>query len=136
MVKATNEQLLAMDKEVSAEDLAEQMLLEQGFEKRGDKWVRPKAKRVSRITYGQDPRENVKKLMSAVVVDMQDTYKRLLQATNGKVQRSSVSLPLGSVKEGDLQKIRDTLLEYMDGIDRQVLAGRRTVTGPVIDFDD
>lgn len=117
-----------MDNGVNPEALANEILTEQGFVFKNGKWMKPKAKRTSKIAFGNDPSMNTRLLMKDILDDVDTEINRLLQVLNGKVQRSSVDHNLAPITENGAEYIRQHIGDTVHAVLSQLLAGKRQVT--------
>jgi hypothetical protein len=107
------------------------ILEEEGFVFKGGRWMRPKAQRTSRIPYGADAQRNTQELVKAVCADLDDVLNRLLQVTNGKVQRNSKDLPLANIGEHGCEYVQSRMDSAFACVSKQLLAGRRSVASTI-----
>jgi hypothetical protein len=116
-----------MDVEVTAEALAEQMLIEQGMVKRSDgTWYRPKAARKDKLSLAnRSEKDRTKALLGDYCQSIKDDYDRVLALLNGQVVRAGEKLSLANLTDTQIDWFNSQLADVHASIIKQLRAGRR-----------
>jgi hypothetical protein len=117
----------SMDVEVTAEALAEQMMIEQGMVKRDDgSWYKPKATRKDKLNLSsRSEKDRTKALLGDYCQSIKDSYDRVLGLLNGQVVRAGEKLSLAPLSDAQIDWFDVQLADVHASIIKQLRAGRR-----------